>query len=231
MVHLIIPCAGRASRMGELAREVPKTLLQVARPILARLVEDVIATGVGVRVLTRPDDVQIRAWAQRHGSKVQTQQVPSAPYGTLILRAAGPDQEVAAVDGDLAMPPGGLTNFLDFASREVPAVDLVIGVTQIPWDLGPTTIWWDPHSSDRPIGRGLPSPAARLAGLYWLRPAALTRLRAYVDAGHTSYSAFLTTFSRSETAAFELGYAYNINTPDDLAAANAHAAQHEEVKR
>jgi NDP-sugar pyrophosphorylase family protein len=225
VVTLIIPCAGRASRMGEPARELPKALLPVAgRPMLERLVEDASAADVRARLVTRPDDVHIRAWAQRHVEATEIRHAPFEPYGTTLLRAAESEREVAAVDGDLVLPSGGLTAFLRFAAHEAPEANLVVGVTRTPRDYGPLTIWWDPQSDDRCIGRDLPSPVSHLAGITWLRPAALERLQEYDNAGHTSYSAFLATFSRDEVAAFELDYVFNVNTPSDLELANTHVA-------
>jgi hypothetical protein len=156
-----------------------------------------------------------------------------AHYGAVILDAeaklAGPpDAGFGVIDSDLVLPPGSLRAFLAHAAVNRAGTSLTVGITADPLDLGPRTIWWQPSSLDRARGdriwRGSPGADARLTGIYWFRPAALEALRRFVTGGGVRFGAFLGAYPPSDVDAFGFAYAFDVNTPDDLAQVRARLA-------
>ncbi len=221
---MVIPAAGRGSRMSADPDAPPKCLRDVdGRSLLDRLVPANSAVVDLCRIVVPPDNADFAKWAAGYDGEVGCELVeaPLEPFGRTVLRAAGDAPEVVVSDSDLVLADGALERFLDFARDNAQGADLTLGLTTEPWDLGPRTIWWSESGGMPWIDRGLADPRARLAGLYCLRAAALSTLRRYTEAGGRSFAEFLSTFPRSGVDGVEVGFAFNCNEPEELAAARA----------
>ncbi|MGH3660555.1 MAG: NTP transferase domain-containing protein [Micromonosporaceae bacterium] len=215
---LIIPAAGRGSRMAGEAGSPPKCLLTVGgSTLLSRLVSDLTSGITQVRIVVPPGNPHLAAWreSQPDPAALQLVEAPVEPYGHTILRAIDGAAYAVVVDSDLVTAPGELADFLRHAISNPSRTSLTVGVSRDPWSLGPRTIWW---SSGR-IGRDLSQASARMAGVYCLRERVLARLRDFVNTGGTSFAAFLSAHPADDVDAVEFRYAFDLNTPADLDAA------------
>lgn len=232
---VLIPAAGRATRMGAAPGDPPKCLLDLGgTPILQRLVDSCLwLPRVRVVVLVPPDQPYVDRWRQRLPDQAPVTIVPAPPepYGHTILRGLGhaPASEVAVLDSDLVVARSELTAFLQHASSH-PSAGLTVGTSSEPWDLGPRTIWLARDGSGHTrLGRGLSGAASRLIGAYWFRPPAVESLRAGVAAGVLSFGALLRDFADrgGRVDCFGFSFAYDVNTVADLTEARRRIHEHE----
>jgi len=221
---MVIPAAGRGSRMSKDPAAPPKCLRDVdGRSLLDRLVPSSSASVDLCRIVVPPRSVAFAKWAAGYDGSLECELVeaPLEAFGRTVLRAAGDASEIVVSDSDLVLADGALEEFLAFARQNPRGTDLTLGLTTEPWDLGPRTIWWSEARGMPRIGRGLADPQARLAGLYCLRAPALAALRRYCEAGRTSFARFLSSFPKSDVDGVAVGFAFNCNEPHELAAARA----------
>lgn len=233
---VLIPAAGRATRMGAGPGDPPKCLREVGgAPILQRLVQAALGLPeVRVVVLAPRRDQHLPAWRRSlpPGAPVSVHTAPPEPYGRTILRglAHALAGRLAVLDSDLVVPEAELAGFLAYGRQErpgPPACPLTVGISSVPWDLGPRTIWYATTGAGQVrLGRALPGAQSRLVGAYWLRSPAIHSLRSAVAAGTTSFGEFLRGYAASGAGvdSYPFSYAYDVNTPADLAAARVHAA-------
>lgn len=220
-----ILAGGLATRMGPTPNGVPKFLLPIRDSTIGdRLADAIHDAGLRLRIVIHPDDRHIRRWSttwtSRVGAEVDLIPVPPGPVGTVLSTALADLRQSAVLDGDLVLPEGQLAAFLRHAANNPQRTDLTCATTrQVSADHDPRTIWFD---ADR-IGRAIKASHTRLAGLYWLRAAAVADLHGFVAARGCSFGQFLAEASDRRTVdGFEISGAYNVNTPAELAtAANA----------
>ena len=226
MTIMIIPAAGTGSRMGLPSDGLTKCLLPVAgRPIIDSLADVALDHALPVRVLRRPDDSHLQRWALAKPGRIETIDAPLEPYGTTVLRALRDDTHAVVTDSDLLLPPGELDSFLRHCAGHPGDTGLTVGTTGYPQDQGARTLWWNDAPSGQRIGRGVSDHPTRLTGIYCLRAAAIERLRAFASSGGTSFGVFLSEYPVDDVDCFVFSYGYNINTPDDLAAARDRAGE------
>ncbi|MDQ1739403.1 MAG: Nucleotidyl transferase [Pseudonocardiales bacterium] len=221
---MIIPAAGRASRMNPDPDAPPKCLLEIdGRLLLDRLLPSTPTAVERCRIVVPPDNADFAKWAAGYDGTLPCELVeaPLEPFGHTVLRAAGDASEVLISDSDLVVADGALERFIASARRNAGGTDLTLALTIEPWDIGPRTIWWSVTEEGARVERGLDHPQARLAGLYCLRGPALSALRRYCAAGGRSFAEFLATFPRSRIDGVDVGFAFDCNDPEQLAAARA----------
>ncbi|MEO6503818.1 MAG: NTP transferase domain-containing protein [Jatrophihabitantaceae bacterium] len=221
---MVIPAAGLGSRMSSAPDAPPKCLLDIdGRPILDRLVPTAPTAVELCRIVVPPDSADFAKWEAGYDGAVPCEliEAPLEPFGQTVLRAAGQASEVVVSDSDLVIADGALERFIAYSRSNPRATELTLGLTTEPWDIGPRTIWWSVDEDGLQVDRGLADPQARLAGLYCLRGPALDALRRYSAAGGESFAEFLSSFPRSLIDGVQVGFAFDCNTPEELAAARA----------
>lgn len=225
---MIIPAAGRGSRMNADPDAPPKCLLEVdGRSLLDRLLDRLAPHGPAAvelcRVVVPPDSADFAKWHAGYSGAVPCELVeaPLEPFGQTVLRAVGEATEAVVSDSDLVLAEGALERFLAYATSNVRGTGLTLGLTTEPWDIGPRTIWWSVDEDGAQVDRGLADPQARLAGLYCLRGPALAALRRYSDGGGESFAEFLSSLPTAMIDGVQVGFAFDCNSPEELAAARA----------
>ena len=237
-MQALIPAAGRGTRLGSLTDDRPKPLVDIAgQPLIGRILEGIARVGIdeAVIVVGYQRDRLVEALGTQYGGVSLTYVVQKEQLGLAHAHECAADAidgPFLSINGDNLLPDCALRRMM--ALRDEMGADVTTLTERVSREEARRTAVLELDEAERVVGLvekpdDPPSTLVPLGG-YTLPPAIFEACRQIEPSNRGEYElpdAIEWLVDRGGAIAVEPfeGTRFNINTPDDLAAAESHVEQ------